>query len=238
VKTFQSEPGPYWKLEAEYYLLKNGTFDPSEADMEDTIRRIKEHFKVFLLTRELLIKILGYAYAKLVPNRQDICRAIKKALAEEVAAHIISKRQIERYCLDEWKEKTKPKKNDKLSFSLFCGSSITHESRTAAHTDELTSQGIEGPQHDSTKDNEEINILDPFSSSDECSSSEQLEGSREGKNSILTFSFSISVEKLRLQIERVYERVHGKGNIWICWKLNSVTKEVTEFRISTSDPFV
>ena len=44
---------------------------------------------------------------------------IKSALREEIAQRLISRRDIERYCPDEWKQKTKPKKeqNDNRSFS-------------------------------------------------------------------------------------------------------------------------
>jgi hypothetical protein len=50
-----------------------------------------------------------------------ICEEIKYTLAEEISCHLISNRDIERYSLDEWKRKTKPKKrkeNDSLSKSL------------------------------------------------------------------------------------------------------------------------
>ena len=221
--TDQSEPEPFWDLEIEYHLLKNSTFRFSRAEVEDTIRHIKEHFKVFLITPEKLIGILGYAYEKFLSNRQDICTEIKKALAEEITVHLISKRQIERYCLSEWKKKTKPKKNDKLSF---CAGSITHESKRVAERAELTSIGVDGAQNASTKDNIEIKILGPLSST------EQLEGLKESKKNILTFSFPTSIEELRCQTEKMYERVHGKGNIWLCWKLNSVTEQITEFRIT------
>jgi hypothetical protein len=232
----QSEVEPFWDLELGYYSLKDGTLPLSEDDVESIVGFVKEKCKFLLISPKMLIRTIGYAYARFLSNPQDICTAIKRALAEEVTAKIISDRKIERLCPDEWKKKTKPKKNDNMSFSLLCGGSITNESRTAAETNELTSQGADGPQRDPTKDNEELIILGPCGSK-KCSCSEQVEGSREGKQGILAFSQSISVEKLRRQIENIHERVHGMGNIWICWKLNSVRGEITELRFSTSDPF-
>lgn len=52
---------------------------------------------------------------KLVKDR-DICVEIKSNLKEEIEDQIISERTIDRCCPDEWKRKTKPKKERHLSF--------------------------------------------------------------------------------------------------------------------------
>jgi hypothetical protein len=60
---------------------------------------------------------LGNAIKKAgIVKESDICHEVKNILAEEIAAQNITVRTIDRYCLDEWKHITKPKK-DKLSFS-------------------------------------------------------------------------------------------------------------------------
>jgi hypothetical protein len=62
---------------------------------------------------------LGEAFRNIVSDNESICEEIKNALRDEIRDGHISERDIERYCPDEWKKKTKPKKpkNDKMSFS-------------------------------------------------------------------------------------------------------------------------
>jgi hypothetical protein len=52
---------------------------------------------------------------KLVKER-DICVEIKSYLKEEIEDQMISARTIDRCCPDEWKRKTKPKKERQMSF--------------------------------------------------------------------------------------------------------------------------
>ena len=53
-------------------------------------------------------------------REQDICEEIKRILHEEIIKEEISRRDIERYCPDNWKKRTKPKQkeneNDNPSF--------------------------------------------------------------------------------------------------------------------------
>jgi len=63
-----------------------------------------------------LVIQLGNAIEKVVSNPESICEEIKTILHDEIREKLISSRDIERYCLDKWKKKTKPK-NDNLSFS-------------------------------------------------------------------------------------------------------------------------
>jgi hypothetical protein len=77
---------------------------------------VKNEFGNMLAKRKDLIIQLGDAYEKVVSNPESICEEIKNTLHDEIREKLISSRDIERYCPDKWKKKTKPK-NDKLSFS-------------------------------------------------------------------------------------------------------------------------
>jgi hypothetical protein len=80
------------------------------------IKEVKLKLKsIFMKRRDLIIK-LGNEFEKLVPKPESICEEIKIVLREEIAEHIISSRDIERYSPEKWKKKTKPQKNDNLSF--------------------------------------------------------------------------------------------------------------------------
>ena len=75
--------------------------------------------KIFAKRKDLIIR-LGNEFQKLVSDQESICEEIKNVLYEEIVKGVISTRDIERYCPDEWKKKTKPRskaKNDNLSFS-------------------------------------------------------------------------------------------------------------------------
>jgi hypothetical protein len=87
-------------------------------DINTVIDDVRQEFKNILVKREELVKILGEAFEK-IHQKEDVCAEIKKELREEIAQGLISRRDIERYCPDEWKQKTKPKKgeNEKMSFS-------------------------------------------------------------------------------------------------------------------------
>jgi hypothetical protein len=88
-----------------------------KSHLETTINEVKQEFRDFYFAkRKDLITRLGNAFESVVSNPQDVCEEIKNCLQEEIADKIISARDIERYCPDKWKKKTKPK-NDKLSFS-------------------------------------------------------------------------------------------------------------------------
>ena len=93
--------------------------DHDNSDIDSIIANVKQEFKNFLVKREQLIITLGKAFERIVTNRESISGEIKAALREEIAQGLISRRDIEKYCPDEWKKKTKPKKekNDISSFS-------------------------------------------------------------------------------------------------------------------------
>jgi hypothetical protein len=88
----------------------------NSSNLDEIIQSVKQEFKNFLVKRRELIIKLGYAFERVVANPECICEEIKSALRDEIAEKIISSRNIEMYSPDKWKKKTKPKKNDNLSF--------------------------------------------------------------------------------------------------------------------------
>jgi hypothetical protein len=90
--------------------------DDNRPDLDTIIKEVKQEFKNLLIKRKELITRLGNAFESVVSNPESVCEEIKNCLQEEIADKIISKRDIERYCHDKWKKRTKPK-NDKLSFT-------------------------------------------------------------------------------------------------------------------------
>jgi DNA repair exonuclease SbcCD ATPase subunit len=88
----------------------------NNSELDIVIKEVKLRLKsIFMKRRELIIK-LGNEFEKVVQKPESICEEIKIVLHEEITEHIISSRDIERYSLEKWKKKTKPQKNDKLSF--------------------------------------------------------------------------------------------------------------------------
>ena len=88
----------------------------NKSELDIAIKEVKQELKALILKRKDLIVKLGNEFEKVTANPESICEEIKISLHEEIADHIISSRDIERYCPDKWKKKTKPQKNDKLSF--------------------------------------------------------------------------------------------------------------------------
>ena len=88
------------------------------SDLDAVIREVKEELKIIFFKRRDLILKLDEAFKNIVSDIESICEEIKNALHDEIRDGHISERDIERYCPDEWKQKTKPKKpkNDKMSF--------------------------------------------------------------------------------------------------------------------------
>ena len=86
-------------------------------DLDCIIEEVRSELRNILLKRRELIEKLGFAFEKVVANEESICEEIKTTLRDEIAEKAISSRDIERYCPDKWKKKTKPQKNDNLSLS-------------------------------------------------------------------------------------------------------------------------
>jgi hypothetical protein len=88
------------------------------SELDRTIEQVRRELRTILIRRQELILKLGWAFEKVVANRESICEEIKNCLKEEIALGIISPRTIEQSCPPEWKKKTKPKlENEKISFS-------------------------------------------------------------------------------------------------------------------------
>ena len=86
--------------------------------LESTIKEVRSELKSILIKRREVIEKLGFAFEKVVANKESICEEIKNCLKEEIALEIISSRTIEQSCRPEWKKKTRPKlENEKFSFS-------------------------------------------------------------------------------------------------------------------------
>jgi hypothetical protein len=84
----------------------------------DRIIEVKGELRTILLKRRELIEKLGFAFEKVVTNKESVCEEIKNCLQEEIALGIISVRTIEQSCKPEWKKKTRPKhENEKIAFS-------------------------------------------------------------------------------------------------------------------------
>jgi hypothetical protein len=94
----------------------NGYYSNNNSELDIAIKEVKHELKAMFLKRKDLIVKLGIEFEKVVANPESVCEEIKIVLHQEIADHIISSRDIERYCPDKWKKKTKPQKNDKLSF--------------------------------------------------------------------------------------------------------------------------
>lgn len=87
-------------------------------DLDSIINEVRSELRSILIKRRELIEKLGFAFEKVVTNKESICEEIKNCLKEEIASDIISPRTIEQHCRSEWKKKTRPKlENEKISFS-------------------------------------------------------------------------------------------------------------------------
>jgi hypothetical protein len=89
-----------------------------DSSLDSVIGEIKNSFRAMgSKSKELILK-LGNELARTI-RPEDICEEIKHILNQEIREGLISAKTIERYCLDNWKKKTKPKKQNgerQLSF--------------------------------------------------------------------------------------------------------------------------
>ena len=96
--------------------MNKSNLDIIIREVKQGIRKQEQGIRELLIRRKELITRLGNAFEAVISNLKDVCEEIKNSLHEEITDKIISARDIERYCPDKWKKRTKPK-NDKLSFS-------------------------------------------------------------------------------------------------------------------------
>jgi hypothetical protein len=78
-------------------------------ETEAVIEEVKNNFKAMIGKRKDSILILGQALEKVL-KLDSICEEIKNILDDEIKQGIISRRLIEKYCLDKWKKITSPRK--------------------------------------------------------------------------------------------------------------------------------
>jgi hypothetical protein len=103
--------------------------------------------------------LLGNAFEGAVSDPESICEEIKNALKDEMAAKLISARNIEIYCPDKWKRKTRPK-NEKTSFSCIQEDNEKTPSKTIAIDTQSAAVDDEEsmPADDNTKGHLEDNL--------------------------------------------------------------------------------
>jgi hypothetical protein len=145
--------------------VENNIDIESDSELDTTIRRVKNELRgvngelrrLFERRKDLILE-LGGAFEKVVADQGSISEEIKTTLREEIASRLISARDIERYCPDHWKRKTKPKgtndpekkeaENDKLSFSVAAADKAVEKKAISVCADNAGSSILE-PYHNS-----------------------------------------------------------------------------------------
>ncbi len=90
---------------------------PRDHELEILINDVKARIRKFYGgIKEQIERTGNFLKEKKLIKERDICIEIKSYLKEEIKDQIISERTIDRCCPDEWKHKTKPKKERHLSF--------------------------------------------------------------------------------------------------------------------------
>jgi hypothetical protein len=107
------------------------------STLDSIIKEVKRDFRSILVKRKELVLKLGNAFEGAVSDPESICEEIKNTLKEEIAAKLISARNIEIYCPDKWKRKTRPK-NEKTSFSCI----QEDKEKTLPKTIAIDTQGV------------------------------------------------------------------------------------------------
>jgi hypothetical protein len=107
------------------------------STLDSTIKQVKHDFQSILVKRKELVLKLGNAFEGAVSDPESICEEIKNTLKEEIAAKLVSARNIEIYCPDKWKRRTRPK-NEKTSFSCI----QEDKDKTPPKTIAIDTQGI------------------------------------------------------------------------------------------------
>ena len=71
-------------------------------ELDTIIEEVRSELRSILIKRRKLIEKLGFAFEKVVANKESICEEIKNCLKEEIATGLISARTIEQSCRPEW----------------------------------------------------------------------------------------------------------------------------------------
>jgi hypothetical protein len=93
------------------------------AEVEQVRQEVSKELSCMFTKKRDSIRKLGATLLKVVSDPGTICQEIKNQLREEIKQHLISKRDIERYCPREWKNRKKSdagkvvkgKSDDKMS---------------------------------------------------------------------------------------------------------------------------
>ena len=91
--------------------------DNETSTLDSIIEEVRTELRSMFMKRQKLIQRLGYAFERIVANPESICEEIKTSLRDEIAEKAISSETLNDIVQTKWKKKTKPQKNDKLSFS-------------------------------------------------------------------------------------------------------------------------
>lgn len=89
-----------------------------EVDLAPILEEVKTNFRhVFRKKKDTIIR-LGEELLKRINRPDEICESIKYMLRNEISDNVIIARAIEIFCPREWKRRTKPLKNERISFSV------------------------------------------------------------------------------------------------------------------------
>jgi hypothetical protein len=203
----------------------NMNIQGEQARLDLVIAEVKKEFKILSCKRKDLITKLGNALEQSGLLEESICEEIKNILLEEIASGEISRRDIERYSLSNWKKKTRPKKNenDKMSFH---------------HASEPVSIAIDNEGH-SIEESLDPNHTKFFA---ESSNDKRYSRSKEIENACLAnFELFFEFETLQEYMANEYRIHRGTETIWIHGTINRITNEIISFalgRNSQSGDFV
>jgi hypothetical protein len=153
---------------------------------------------------------------------------IKNVLRDEIAEKLISSRDIERYCLDKWKTKTKPK-NDNLLFYKPVEDcqppiAVTHMGKSVI-LNETSSNTETHPKGIGTEDNNEEGTGDADSKEESmvghslygenASASKQLGGcGKARRKDVFVSHIPMSFEHLRKDMETEFQITKAVGKVW------------------------
>ena len=235
-----SVAGPVDLLELQSHLVKNVASELSKPQIDDIITDVKVQFKYLLFSREKLIKLLGYAYEKFLSRKEDVCEEIKNVLEEEIADHLISRRQIERYCPDEWKKKTKPKRrigNDKMSFPV----AAEAENKNIVKQKLYTSSSSYNKRQTIAPDNEQCVSVgtdddDLGTSSSDINHNLDSSNAQRSKEMVIQFSYVIPFKELLSQMQKIFKITRGKGDVWVYGMLDEASSKLVDFHLSSAEP--
>jgi hypothetical protein len=191
--------------------------DNETSTLDSIIEEVRSELSSMLIKRQKLIERLGYAFERVVANPESICEEIKTTLRDEIAEKAISSRDIERYCPDKWKKKTKPQKNDNLSFSdileqegqkkvvIGVGGSSLEEPSSSSH-----SANIGNEKNSSFQSNSE----EEYNDNDFGQSSNSLQ-SEMAKNGLCEIEYSLPFKVVQSHASSAFKLNRGIDKLWL-----------------------